>query len=74
MTLTFSRLLQSLLRKKHKEEFTIKNAIKFGLVGLAGYFVGFYEMKYKVTKFIAKNALERLGEKSPKEEGEKEES
>ena len=52
----------------------MKNAIKFGLVGLAGYFVGFYEMKYKVTKFIAKNALERLEEKSPKEEDEKEES
>lgn len=52
----------------------MKNAIKFGLVGLAGYFIGFYEMKYKVTKFIAKNALERLGEKDSKEEGEKEES
>ena len=52
----------------------MKNVIKFGLVGLAGYFVGFYEMKYKVTKFITKNALERLGEKSPKEESEKEES
>ena len=51
----------------------MKNVIKFGLVGLAGYFVGFYEMKYKVTKFIAKNALERLGEKSAKED-EKEES
>ena len=59
---------------KSKEEFTMKNVIKFGLVGLAGYFVGFYEMKYKVTKFIAKNALEKLGEKDPKEEGEKEES
>ena len=52
----------------------MKNVIKFGLVGLAGYFIGFYEMKYIVTKFIAKNALERLGEKDPKEEGEKEES
>ena len=52
----------------------MKNFIKFGLVGLAGYFVGFYEYKYKVTKLIAKNALEKLEGKAPKEEGEKEES
>ena len=52
----------------------MKNVIKFGLAGLAGYFVGFYEYKYKVTKMIAKNALDKLKEKESKEEGEKEES
>ena len=28
----------------------MKNFIKFAAVGLAGYFVGFYEMKYKFMK------------------------
>lgn len=35
----------------------MKNFIKFALVGLAGYFIGFYEMKYKVVKCIAEGSL-----------------
>lgn len=30
----------------------MKNFIKFAAVGLAGYFIGFYEMKYKVMKAV----------------------
>ena len=30
----------------------MKNFIKFAAVGLAGYFIGFYEMKYKAIKAI----------------------
>lgn len=28
----------------------MKNFVKFAVVGLAGYFIGFYECKYKVMK------------------------
>ena len=28
----------------------MKNSVKFAVVGLAGYFIGFYECKYKVMK------------------------
>ena len=52
----------------------MKNFIKFGLVGLAGYFVGFYEMKYRNMKLLVKNMAKRLEEKNSEEEGEKEES
>ena len=31
----------------------MKNFIKYAAVGLAGYLVGFYEMKYKVLKAYA---------------------
>lgn len=31
----------------------MKNFIKYAAVGLAGYFIGFYEMKYHVVKTIA---------------------
>ena len=30
----------------------MKNFVKFGLVGLAGYLIGFYEMKYKTMKIL----------------------
>lgn len=30
----------------------MKNFIKYGAVALAGYLVGFYEMKYKATKAL----------------------
>lgn len=45
----------------------MKDYIKFGLVGFAGYLIGFYECKYKVLKAIAESALE---EKSKKKEEE----
>nr|DAJ97417.1 MAG TPA: hypothetical protein [Herelleviridae sp.] len=36
----------------------MKNIIKYGIVGVAGYLVGFYEMKYKVMKALLKSKLE----------------
>lgn len=38
----------------------MKNFVKFAAVGLAGYFVGFYEMKYKVMKLIAESKAEEV--------------
>lgn len=35
----------------------MKNIVKFGLVGLAGYLVGFYECQYKTMKVILKTVL-----------------
>lgn len=35
----------------------MKNAVKFGLVGLAGYLIGYYEHQYKTMKVILKAAL-----------------
>lgn len=48
----------------------MKNFVKYGLVGLAGYLVGFYEMKYKVVKLMLENKLKD----EEKKEEEKEES
>jgi len=45
----------------------MKDYIKFGLAGFAGYLIGFYECKYKVTKVMAEALLE---EKSKKKEDE----
>lgn len=45
----------------------MKDYIKFGLVGFAGYLIGFYECKYKATKFAMEALLE---EKSTKKEDE----
>lgn len=48
----------------------MKQYVKYALVGVAGYLIGFYEMKYKVIKAIAKG---RIGKEEPKdnvEEGE----
>lgn len=52
----------------------MRNFIKFGLVGLAGYFIGFYEMKYKTLKILTNRMIKELEEKNSEEEGEKEES
>lgn len=37
----------------------MKQFIKYAAVGLAGYFIGFYEMKYKVVKAVAQGFVER---------------
>ena len=37
----------------------MKNIIKYGLVGLAGYFIGFYEMKYKTLKLMLTNEIKK---------------
>lgn len=46
----------------------MKTFIKYAAVGLAGYLVGFYEMKYKVVKCIAKGMIEKDLNESEKEE------
>lgn len=33
----------------------MKNFIKYAAVGIAGYLVGFYEMKYKIMKVMLTN-------------------
>lgn len=49
----------------------MKNFVKFAVVGVAGYLIGFYEMKYKVVKAIAKGCME---EKEQKDSENKEEA
>ena len=51
----------------------MKNFIKYAAVGLAGYFIGFFEMKYKVMKLVLDCAIENDSDKS-EEEKPKEES
>lgn len=38
----------------------MKDFVKYGLVGLAGYLIGFYEYKYKLTKAIAEASLKAV--------------
>lgn len=45
----------------------MKDYIKIGLVGFAGYLIGFYECKYKFTKVMLEGMLEKE-EKSKKED------
>ena len=49
----------------------MKNFIKLGLVGLAGYFVGFYEMKYKTLKILTNRMIKELEEKSSVKEAQR---
>ena len=51
----------------------MKDFIKFAAVGLAGYFVGFYEMKYKVMKAMTQGFIDQA-EESKKNSKEEEES
>lgn len=44
----------------------MKNFVKYTAVGLVGYLVGFYEMKYKLVKAIAMETLKS----NPKKEEE----
>lgn len=37
----------------------MKNYVKYAVIGVAGYLIGFYEMKYKVIKAIANGVIER---------------
>ena len=50
----------------------MKQFVKYAAVGVAGYLIGFYEMKYKVVKAIANGYVERNEEDS--EEKKEEES
>lgn len=45
----------------------MKDYIKIGLVGFAGYLIGFYECKYKFTEAMLEGILE-MEEKSKKED------
>lgn len=49
----------------------MKEFMKFAAVGLAGYFIGFYEMKYKVVKTMCSVFVE---EKQEREDSKIEES
>lgn len=37
----------------------MKQFVKYAAVGVAGYLIGFYEMKYEVVKAIANGYIER---------------
>lgn len=50
-----------------------KTLIKYAAVGVAGYLIGFYEMKYKVVKAMAIGAMEKK-EKFSEDPKDKEES
>ena len=45
----------------------MKNFVKYAAVGVAGYLVGFYEMKYKVTKAMLQGFVEKDKEDSNEE-------
>lgn len=47
----------------------MKDFVKYATVGVAGYLIGFYEMKYKVTKTM----LKVLTEEDKKDSEEKKE-
>ena len=40
----------------------MKQFMKYAAVGIAGYLVGFYEMKYKCLKVMLKHTLKKDGE------------
>lgn len=48
----------------------MKQFMKYAAVGVAGYLVGFYEMKYKVVKAIAQGFVEKKQEDSKEEKEE----
>ena len=48
----------------------MKQFIKYAAIGIAGYYVGFYEMKYKVVKAIAQRHIEKEQEDSNEEKEE----
>ena len=37
----------------------MKNFTKYAMVGIVGYFIGFYEMKYKIMKIIIADMAEK---------------
>lgn len=48
-----------LYERYSKGGFKMKNYVKYAVIGVAGYLIGFYEMKYKVIKAIANGVIER---------------
>ena len=51
----------------------MKNFLKYAAIGLAGYFIGFYEMKYKTLRSLIELQNKRESDDSSKGD-EKEES
>ena len=49
----------------------MKNFIKLAVVGIGGYLIGFYEMKYKLVKALAEVTIESV--KNSKEDSKEEE-
>ena len=52
----------------------MKNFLKYATVGVAGYFIGFYEMKYKVLKAVANEYVKQNHEKEDSKEETEEEA
>ena len=52
----------------------INKIVLAGTAGLAGYFIGFYEMKYKTLKALTEMLIEKEKNKTSKEGDAKEES
>lgn len=50
----------------------MNNFIKFAAVGLAGYFIGFYEMKYKTMEAVLQVELDKDKKDNDKEENKEE--
>ena len=48
----------------------MRNFVKFAAVGVAGYLVGFYEMKYKVMKSLTTVIAEKIEREKQKESDE----
>lgn len=46
----------------------MKNLIKLAAVGVAGYFIGFYELKYRVMKIALEDYAKDDSKESQKEE------
>ena len=53
-----------------KEESEMKQFVKYAAIGVAGYLVGFYEMKYKVVKAIAEGHIKQNQDNSKEEKEE----
>lgn len=51
-----------------------KDCVKYAAVGVAGYFIGFYEMKYKVMKTMLDTYLSEAKASENEEKGGEEES
>lgn len=55
----FAKITSHFMKRYSKGGFKMKNYVKYAVIGVAGYLIGFYEMKYKVIKAIANGAIER---------------
>lgn len=50
----------------------MKDYVKLAVVGVAGYLIGFYEMKYKVMKVLLENTIKEDLEDSKEDKKEEE--